>query len=1018
MDSREKKQVVLVVEDEKVNRKILNKILSEQYLVLEAENGETAWKILTDETKNIDAVVTDIVMPVMDGYALLSKIQKNGMAELPVIVTTGSSDAESEQKVLDAGAWDFVPKPYNANVLLSRLRNAIARRQVSYLERMQKMAAHDSLTGLYNRSKMFEKIQTMLRDNPNEKFAFMRIDIDHFALYNTSFGENEGDNLLKYLAGCVQEFSAKYPLYVCGRISADVFCVCFSYDGNAESVRKNTSGIQQKLSEYRKDYLIEISAGFYIIDDTTLGPDDYYFRASIATQKCKNQYETYMAVYDADSVQRYATEIEITNDMQTALDEEQFVIYMQPKIRLSTEKACGAEALVRWIHPVKGMISPGMFIPVFEKNGFISKLDYYVWEHTCIILRKWIDEGKNPYPVSVNISRISLYNPQLPSLITELVRKYDLAPSILQLEITESAYMTNPDLMKENIHNLRLAGFTILMDDFGSGFSSLNTLKEIEVDILKIDMKFLPVDEEVEKGEIILASVIKMANWLGMSVVTEGVETRRQRDFLEGAGCDCVQGYFYSKPISEAEYTEKYLGRNNEAAVQKDDAGKKITPKHNMTVLIIDDSEIDGVILKENFDDLYHIHVCDNAESGLAYLKTNKNKIKLIMVDNVMPGMSGLDFLKYCQQDSSLSAIPKIMITANDTIEDQVEAFKEGAYDYITKPLIKEVVRARVNHVMELSRRTSIFDVVGQGYGQFLEHDSETNLLSKRSFHEMSTRVLEALPENDEALMVLDIDDFKHVNDTNGHLIGDKVIECVAKELQKAFRKTDIIGRFGGDEFAVFMTNIPSRATAKRKAAEISKNVLLNCSKLLNINASVSIGVSFYEPDDTIDIMFARADQALYEAKKSGKGKAVVYGEEVPPIIDDDKPVVLICGEDPQIYSNIALAYGESAAFAQISSFEELIHCFEKYENRIHVVCLDMQKKIMHDSDKFYQYILNMGGGSKIPILAVCKEGNLEQMRSAMELELFSLLLLPAPEDTIQYRLSQAILSYGQEKSK
>ena len=397
--------------------------------------------------------------------------------------------------------------------------------------------------------------------------------------------------------------------------------------------------------------------------------------------------------------------------MQKALDEEQFVVYLQPKFDLASDTACGAEALVRWLHPEKGLISPGVFIPVFERNGFISKLDYYVWHKTCALLRRWLDKGARPSPVSVNISRISLYNPRLTEVLTGLVREYALPPALLQLEITESAYMTNPDLMKNTIASLHQAGFTILMDDFGSGYSSLNTLKEIDMDVLKVDMKFLPVGEAVGRAEIILSSIIKMANWLGMHVVVEGVESRQQRDFLEGAGCECVQGYFYSRPIPSAEYEQKYIdSASTGGAAAADAPDGAIAPRHNLTILVIDDNELDRAILKENFQQYYHIQMCESAEEALAFLSRSKSKVRLMLVDNVMPGMSGLEFLRYCREDGDLNAIPKIMITANDTVSDQVEAFKEGAYDYIAKPFQKEIVVARVKHVMEVICKTTLYD--------------------------------------------------------------------------------------------------------------------------------------------------------------------------------------------------------------------------------------------------------------------------------------------------------------------
>lgn len=1004
-------QVVLIVDDERVNREIVKNILKDTYVIKEASDGQSAWDIISQNRETISAILLDLVMPIMDGYELLAKLTSEGITDLPVIVTTGNSDDESEQRVLEAGAWDYVTKPYNAKVLYTRLRNAIARSQVITYEKMQHMSEHDSLTGLHNREKMFSNTRKMIDKNPDKQFIFVRVDIDHFALFNTSFGEEEGNRLLRVFADCIREVAEIYSLCTYGRMNGDVFCACLAYDGDRDKLLGEGELIQKRLTEYRKDYQLEISAGVYIIDEPELSVDEFYLRSAIAAQKCKDQYETHLAFYDAEAGKRLSSEINIIKEIQTALDERQFVVYLQPKFNLSTEHACGAEALVRWKHPIKGLVSPGEFIPVFEKNGFISKLDYYVWEETCRMLRDWCATGRLPSPVSVNISRISLYNPELTSLMTNLVKKYNIAPSLLQLEVTESAYMTNPDLLKETIHSLHEAGFTILMDDFGSGYSSLNTLKEIEVDVLKVDMKFLPVMEETGRAEIILACVIKMANWLGMSVVVEGVETRRQRDFLEGAGCDCVQGFYYSRPIPQDEYEKKYVYNEDSAPnVANKITANDVVPQHNVTILVIDDSEMDRTILKENLQDLYYIVTCENAEEGLAYLKHNMSKVRLILVDNVMDGMSGMEFLKYCQENNALSAIPKIMITADSSTEDQVEAFRAGAFDYITKPFIKEVILARVNHVMTISRESSIFDSVAKVYENKSEIDSMTKLLNKMAFNDLSSRVIASTQEAMEALLVIDIDNFKEINDVYGHLAGDSVIRHVAEELTCAFRKTDVIGRFGGDEFVVLMTKVQNHDIAKRKAGEIIKGITLDCAKELHINVSVSIGVAFSDSNDTMDTLFARADQALYEAKRTGKGKIIVYGEKVPPVLDDLKPIILICGSDSQIYPAIALSYGEDAAFLSITSYRELQQAFHKYSERISVICLDMQKKIAGDSEEFYQYILRHGGGETMPIIAVCKEGHMEQVREALELKIFGVIYLPPQIDAIQRVVSRALM--------
>lgn len=1011
------KQIVLIVEDEIINREFLKEILKEKYSVLEAENGAVALEIILKRRYEISAVLLDVIMPVMDGYELIKRMNQNGIDDLPIIIATGVPRELSEQLALDSGAWDYITKPYDTKILLSRLRNAIARSQISTYEKMKQLMEHDELTGLHNRIKMFSNTKKMLDEHSGEQFAFIRFDIDRFSLFNTSFGEAEGNELLKFMAQCITEAANDHKFCTFGRMSADVFCACVEYDGNAEKIIKRINNIQNQIAAYRKDYLLKISVGVCIINDDIHNIDDYYFKSTNAAQRCKNRYEMNIAFYDEKAGQQIADEIEISSEMQAAIDNNQFVLYFQPKFSLSTERACGAEALVRWLHPVKGLVSPGKFIPVFEKNGFVSKLDYYVWENTCRILQSWLESGKKVFPVSVNISRISLYNPHLVDLMNGLVNKYKIPASLLQLEITESAYMTNPVLMEETITALHDAGFTILMDDFGSGYSSLNTLKRIKVDILKVDMKFLPIDDETERGEIILSCVIKMANWLGMSVVVEGVETRRQRDFLEGAGCGCVQGYYYARPIPQSEYEREYVEFYSDNTNEDNSIGTNMNMADNNTsILVIDEDSSDKKIIYEKLKKSYNVHMCDSAEEGLAFLKSNIGKIKLILVNNSLSGMTGIEFLKYCYHDKALSAIPKVIVTDNAAVEEQVDAFNNGAYDYIEKPLVYDVLLARVKHILEISRQTYIFDAVEQDYEKRSERDLLTNLLNKIAFYELSGRIIDAIPDEQEVLIVVDVDDFRRISSSHNKEQVDKILCCVADSLNDIFRRTDLVGRVGTDEFVILMTKTSSRDIVRRKAAEIIRAITFNCFNKYGLNISVSVGIAFSNGNDTIDSFFVHAEQALLEAKNTGKSKFVIYGEEVPPIADDNKPIVLVCGDEPQIYPSVALSYGDGAAFTNVKSLEELKCIFEKYTSRISVICLDMQKKNNIDTTEFYEYIISHRNEKRFSIIAMCREGCMEHIKAAAKLDISDVMTFPPQMDIIHSKLSRAILNCNEKE--
>lgn len=547
----------MIVEDQKINRTILRYMIQKDYDVLEAENGAEAWKILEQKNEEIIAILLDIVMPVMDGYEFLRKIKGSSWDSIPIIAMTGDNDISTEERTLELGAWDFIIKPYKERILMTRLKNAIARSRMGYLKQMKHMAEHDSVTGLYNRVQFFKKTEEMLRKYPTEPFVFIRMDIKRFRLINSYWGEEGGNRILCFMADLLRKISGWYPYCAFGRIESDIFGICIPYE------RRNCENMVyfliQKILSYSTSFALEPSFGIYRIEDNSTPVENMFILATMANRKIKNRYQDYVGIYDEKLGQQIMQEQEVFNDMRPALEKEEFVIYFQPKYDGYTQLPYGAEALIRWNHPKKGLIAPAQFIPVLEKNGFIEKLDYYVWEKVCQYIKKWKDQGLTPAPISVNMSRVDCSNAGLPDKLTRLVRKYDISPGLLQLELTESAYMDNPDFVNNMICELRKRGFWIMMDDFGSGFSSLNTLKDIQVDYLKLDMKFLFSHSDDFKSKRILSSVVSMAKWLRLKVIAEGVETEEQFDFLKRIQCDYVQGYYFSRPMPVSEYEEKII---------------------------------------------------------------------------------------------------------------------------------------------------------------------------------------------------------------------------------------------------------------------------------------------------------------------------------------------------------------------------------------------------------------------------------------------------------------------------
>lgn len=553
-------KTVLIIDDNKINRQILNKILEQHYKTVEAENGQVGLDLLLQNPVGYSAILLDLSMPVMDGYTFLQHIQENSkLKNIPIIVTTSHSETDREIKSLEMGAWDFVSKPYNPDIILFRLKNAISRSQLETLKEIVYLTEFDKLTGLYTKNHFFQETHRMLTEFSNEKFVFIRFDIDRFSLINSYFGMSHGDKVLRYIAETLPVLVKQADHFTYGRIEADIFAACVSIDRKryqkkyqfAVNLVEKTKRI---LAEFDKNFDIVPSFGLYEILDNSIRPNILYDRASLAAKTCKGSYIQLYSWYDDSMEQQLKHDQNIANEMTKALENNQFVPFFQPKYDLRTNKIAGAEALIRWKHPDKGLIPPASFIPIFERNGFVSKVDYYMWESVCKALRKWIDEGKTILPISINISRIDLYNPLLVEVICNLVDKYKIPSNLLNLEITESSYMDNPEIMLQTMSRLQEKGFVVMMDDFGSGYSSLNVLKDMPVDVLKIDMKFLSKDKEDGRSESIIASIVRMAKWLNVTCIAEGAETFRQVEFLKNIGCEFAQGYYYSKPIPQDEF--------------------------------------------------------------------------------------------------------------------------------------------------------------------------------------------------------------------------------------------------------------------------------------------------------------------------------------------------------------------------------------------------------------------------------------------------------------------------------
>lgn len=418
---------------------------------------------------------------------------------------------------------------------------------------------HDKLTDLYNREYFYEKVRELLDESGDKEYLILCCDIKDFKLVNDVFGVEKGDELLRNIAEKLRVLDNIPDTAIYGRMSGDRFAVCISSDSFREFKWVEEVHKLGELSE-NKAYHVYIHLGVFPVSDKSLEVSVMCDRAFMAINSIKDSYSETISYYDEKLRDARIHEKKLTGEFNDAIRNGQFKMFLQPQINADGVMT-GAEALVRWFHPEQGIIPPLDFIGVFEKSGLIGTLDHHIWECACELLKKWKDEGRQGYHISVNISPKDFYFMDIYEIFTGLIEKYDITPADLKLEITETAIITDAKNHLALVDRLRAFGFQVEIDDFGSGYSSLSMLKEINADIVKVDMGFLEKvnNENLEKSRAILSAIISLSKNLGMGVVTEGVETREQVDFLIGEGCDVFQGYYFDRPMSVEDFESKYF---------------------------------------------------------------------------------------------------------------------------------------------------------------------------------------------------------------------------------------------------------------------------------------------------------------------------------------------------------------------------------------------------------------------------------------------------------------------------
>ncbi|MGN0907665.1 MAG: EAL domain-containing protein, partial [Bullifex sp.] len=636
----------------------------------------------------------------------------------------------------------------------------------------------------------------------------------------------------------------------------------------SEKERSDRAAMEAEVRELKSDMVQKW--GIYEITDKTVSVDQMCDRALLAADSIKGQYSTYSAVYNDALREKLVREKEITDAMENALEEDQFTVYLQPKYSLITNTMAGAEALVRWIHPEWGFMSPGEFIPLFEKNGFITKLDLWVCEKVCSLMRKWQDAGLDPVPVSVNISRRDIFQADIVSKLTEITSVWGIEPELLHIEITESAYSDQPQAIVSAVEKLKDRGFIIEMDDFGSGYSSLNMLNELRIDILKLDMKFIQNEMKKSAGRSILRFVMNLAHWMGLSVVAEGVETAEQVKRLRLISCDYVQGYFFSRPLPSDEFEALLSSQGGSCEMNVPLLQDNGQEDEKCIIAVADEDESYRNRVIGTFAGEYDVRAFDTPEGLTSMLSGRDSAVRAIILSRTLPG-GGFDrVMKFIRRDPAFWKIPVLTTLQGGIAHEELPDLMDSD-DFLCKYHPMSDLKHRVGHLIKNAqteeRRILLEDEASR--------DFLTGLLNRRGLQIAIDQVRrDELPVS---LLLFDLDDLKKVNDTYGHEKGDMMLRTFADIVRKNTRSYDITCRYGGDEFLVIMKRTRDQECVERKAEDICK-AFSEAVAGNGIQASSSCGIATGADDETPTArMISRADRALYNAKRENKGGFSVF---------------------------------------------------------------------------------------------------------------------------------------------
>ena len=699
-----------------------------------------------------------------------------------------------------------------------------------------------ALTAIARKEDFLQHLQDFLDTHKTEKWCVAAIDVEHFRLYNELYGTEQGDTLLNTLASHLLDYQKTSGCPV-GYWGNDDFFLCLPDDRVQQQDIVIT--LQTCVSPNHQDVTFFLALG--------LCPVSEHPEADAATLCNYAQIAVMNPDHSGSGIHRFAPAMldslkaqqQLLSELEHALDNHEFTFFLQPKCNSMTRAIVGMEALVRWNHPTRGCVQPSEFMPLLESTGLISRLDQYIWEAVCQTLQKWQASGSNLVPVSVNVSVVDIVNLDVPQIFSDLVEKYQLEPKLLLAEITETMLAENSSVVENAIQGLHRKGFSVMMDDFGSGYSSLNMLKDTNVDAIKLDMKLIDMNQQNHsKGVQIVESVINMAHRLNLPIIAEGVETPEQVSMLQAADCLYTQGYYFFKPMP-IENAEKLLAQPNNADYW--DIRRDLMRRDHRTAAEDPDSEKTALALQA-----YQIFTDNLLEVSLLNLVTGTYRV--IKRDARLPGADLAkeeDFTTFCDRlvnekvvhpdDAEMFQeqvdLPLLQDTLFHSQQPEFYRFRKqmaNQFVWITMEVLPcRGCCAQNPWATVLMRKDAQANQLSEELDFSYSHDTLTGLLN-RSLFETDLRTLQSSEYDSMVCTYIDVVGLHEINNHLGHRSGDAMLCFIANAARKFFVSSRIY-RIGGDEFVILTPNQPPysvwvavdkmRAFLRAKEYEISVGI-------------------------------------------------------------------------------------------------------------------------------------------------------------------------------------------------